>query len=363
MCCALVWVMQRLRQYTLYHTVRLLSKTDPLKYLLSNPSSMKNIAKWRCQLTEYDIEYVSRTSMKGQAITDHLVEFPIVDDTPIDSDFPDERILQMSGEEKITRWKMYFDGAVNSTGSSIGAVLISPEGRHFPVAAKIDFPCTNNIAEYEAYIKHLLQTGQFPAFTDRHDRRTLRRITANFFLSGETLYRRSFDATLLGVLMRMRHNASWKKCTREIADLSAPVTSVTSACHRAPQRPSSSTPVPVTSARHQRHQCPSPAPPALVIQHARARHQRHQRHQRPSSSTLVPVTSATSARHPARSCLSPCPPSPVIMPDTRHRAWPYPCASTLAPEYSFKGSTESPDSQTLPRLFPHIPRLGKTFST
>ncbi|PKI67265.1 hypothetical protein CRG98_012337, partial [Punica granatum] len=48
-----------------------------------------------------------------------------------------------------------------------------------------------------ADIKHLLQTGQFQAFTDRHDRRTLRRIAANFFLSGETLYRRSFDATLL----------------------------------------------------------------------------------------------------------------------------------------------------------------------
>ncbi|PKI66357.1 hypothetical protein CRG98_013259 [Punica granatum] len=116
MCCALVWVMQRLWQY-LYHTVRLLSKTDPLKYLLSSPSSMRNIAKWRCQLTEYDIEYVSRTSVKGQAIGDHLAEFPIVNDTPINSDFLDEGILQMNGEEEITRWKMYFDGTVNSTGS------------------------------------------------------------------------------------------------------------------------------------------------------------------------------------------------------------------------------------------------------
>ncbi|PKI63837.1 hypothetical protein CRG98_015821 [Punica granatum] len=47
---------------------------------------------------------------------------------------------------------MYFDGAVNSTGSGIGAVLISPDGRYYPVAAKIDFPCTNNVAEYEACI-------------------------------------------------------------------------------------------------------------------------------------------------------------------------------------------------------------------
>ncbi|PKI64325.1 hypothetical protein CRG98_015290, partial [Punica granatum] len=96
MCGALVWVMQRLRQYTLYHTIRLLSKADPLKCLLDSPSSMRNIAKWRCQLTEYDIEYVSR--------------------------------------------------------SGIGAVLISPDRRYYLVAANIDFPCTNNVAEYEACI-------------------------------------------------------------------------------------------------------------------------------------------------------------------------------------------------------------------
>ncbi|PKI41994.1 hypothetical protein CRG98_037612 [Punica granatum] len=252
---------------------------------------MRNIAKWHCQLTEYDIEYVSRTSMKGQVIVNHLVEFPIEDGTPINSDFPDERILQVNDEEESPGWKMYFDGAVNSTGSGIGAVLISPEGRHFPAAAKIDFSCTNNVAQYKACIlglqvaidlkvneqevfgdsmliifqalkqwktkdpklvpyheyfeeltenfenisftimkenliepleieiakgpahydmievvdgkpwyadiKNFLQTGQFPAFTDRHDRRTLRRIATHFFLSGATLYRRSFDATLL----------------------------------------------------------------------------------------------------------------------------------------------------------------------
>ncbi|PKI57416.1 hypothetical protein CRG98_022190 [Punica granatum] len=126
MCCALVWVMQRLRQYTLYHTIRLLSKVDPLKYLLDSPSSMRNIAKWRCQLTEYDIEYVSRTSVKGQAIADHLAEFPIEDNTPIDPNFPDEGILRVDDEGEKPKWKMYFDGAVNSTGSDISAMLISP---------------------------------------------------------------------------------------------------------------------------------------------------------------------------------------------------------------------------------------------
>ncbi|XP_031405683.1 uncharacterized protein LOC116214414 [Punica granatum] len=113
---------------------------------------MRNIAKWHCQLMEYDIEYVPRTSIKGQAIADHLAEFPIDNDTPINTNFPDEGILQVDEEKKEPTWKMYFDGAVNSVGSGVGAVLISPDGRHYPVAAKVGFSYTNNVAKYEACI-------------------------------------------------------------------------------------------------------------------------------------------------------------------------------------------------------------------
>ncbi|XP_031398527.1 uncharacterized protein LOC116209109 [Punica granatum] len=113
---------------------------------------MRNIAKSRCQLTEYDIEYMSCTSVKGQAIADHLAEFPVEDDTPVNSDFSDEGILQVDDEEGLPTWKMYFDGVVNSTKPSIGAILISPDGRYYPVEAKIDFPHTNNVTEYEACI-------------------------------------------------------------------------------------------------------------------------------------------------------------------------------------------------------------------
>ncbi|PKH79324.1 hypothetical protein CRG98_050017 [Punica granatum] len=46
-------------------------------------------------------------------------------------------------------------------------------------------------------IKDFLQTGQYPPFADRRDRKTLRRLAVHYFLSSETLYQRSFDATLL----------------------------------------------------------------------------------------------------------------------------------------------------------------------
>ncbi|XP_055800997.1 uncharacterized protein LOC129870292 [Solanum dulcamara] len=47
---------------------------------------------------------------------------------------------------------MFFDGASNSKGVGIGAVLISEKGQYYPISAKIRFDCTNNMAEYEACI-------------------------------------------------------------------------------------------------------------------------------------------------------------------------------------------------------------------
>ncbi|XP_012477673.1 uncharacterized protein LOC105793293 [Gossypium raimondii] len=49
-------------------------------------------------------------------------------------------------------WKLSFDRASNSISNGIGAVLVSPSGDHYPFASKLDFDCTNNMAEYEACI-------------------------------------------------------------------------------------------------------------------------------------------------------------------------------------------------------------------
>ena len=53
---------------------------------------------------------------------------------------------------------MYFEGASNALGNDIGAVIISPEGCHTPLTARLCFNCTNNMAEYEACIMGLRAT-------------------------------------------------------------------------------------------------------------------------------------------------------------------------------------------------------------
>ena len=47
-------------------------------------------------------------------------------------------------------WKMFFDGSFMQSGSGAGVLFVSPHGYTIPKSYKLLFPCTNNIAEYEA---------------------------------------------------------------------------------------------------------------------------------------------------------------------------------------------------------------------
>ncbi|XP_057953956.1 uncharacterized protein LOC131148248 [Malania oleifera] len=104
-------------------------------------------------LTEYDITYVTRKAIKGSAIAEYLVNRAVKDYQPMEFNFPDKGINSIIQEEEDPKkWTMLFDRAVNVWGYRIGVVLISLEGKHYPVMAKLIFPCTNNIDEYEACI-------------------------------------------------------------------------------------------------------------------------------------------------------------------------------------------------------------------
>ncbi|XP_070036623.1 uncharacterized protein [Nicotiana tomentosiformis] len=122
---------------------------------------MGKLAKWQIWLSEFDIVYVTQKAVKGQALAYHLAE-NLVDEEyePLKMYFPDEEVSFVG--EDITKaydgWRMFFDGAANFKGVGIGTVLVSKIGKHYPVSAKLRFPCTNNIAVYEACILGLRLT-------------------------------------------------------------------------------------------------------------------------------------------------------------------------------------------------------------
>ena len=62
--------------------------------------------------------------------------------------FPYENLTLIECRE----WKLYFDGAVNKKGARLGVILVKPKGETIPIAKKLDFKVTNNMAEYETCI-------------------------------------------------------------------------------------------------------------------------------------------------------------------------------------------------------------------
>ncbi|XP_058726165.1 uncharacterized protein LOC131597486 [Vicia villosa] len=120
------------------------------------------VSRWQMILTEYDIQYTTKKAIKSSVIADYLVHQPVDDYQTMYFEFPDEDIMcvaktsdsqnQEEGPEPGARWTLVFDGASNALGNGIGAVITSPTGFHIPFTARICFNCTNNVAEYEAWI-------------------------------------------------------------------------------------------------------------------------------------------------------------------------------------------------------------------
>ena len=140
----------------LYHTTWLISKLDPLKYMMESTALNGRMARWQILLSEFDIVYVSQKVIKGSAIADFLASRALEDYESLNFDFPNEDLMYMASTEENPQrdheWRLNFDGASNAMDNGIGAVLVSPSGYHYPVASKLDFDCTNNMAEYEACI-------------------------------------------------------------------------------------------------------------------------------------------------------------------------------------------------------------------
>ncbi|KAG8474852.1 hypothetical protein CXB51_031494 [Gossypium anomalum] len=109
------------------------------------------MARWQVLLSEFDIVYVSQKAIKGSVIAEFLASRALEDYEPSSFDFPNEELMYVAAIEEYS-WKLNFDGTSNAVGNRIGAVLVSPNGDHYPFTCKLDFDCTNNMAEYEACI-------------------------------------------------------------------------------------------------------------------------------------------------------------------------------------------------------------------
>jgi hypothetical protein len=73
----------------LAHSIQLIARADPVRYVLNQPALMGCLGKWAIIMMEFDITYVPQKAIKDQALADFLAAHPVPDDSPL---VVDERI-------------------------------------------------------------------------------------------------------------------------------------------------------------------------------------------------------------------------------------------------------------------------------
>jgi ribonuclease HI len=154
-CLALIYASQRLRHYFLAHKVQLMTKSHPIRSLLHRSVLSGRLAQWLLQLSQYEIIAETPTAVKSQAIADLLAQFPGEDNSFITDEVPGEINEVFLAGLADSVWTLRFDGSSTATSAGAGIVLYKDDGEAVTKSFKFDFPCSNNAAEYEAYLAGL----------------------------------------------------------------------------------------------------------------------------------------------------------------------------------------------------------------
>ncbi|XP_020535756.1 uncharacterized protein LOC110009701 [Jatropha curcas] len=92
---------------------------DPMKYLYGTLMLVGKLARWLILLSEFDIEYATKKTVKGIAVANFLAAHPVEDDEPWEIDFAYEHLNLIEKKE----WKLYFNWSAYGKGAGVGALL------------------------------------------------------------------------------------------------------------------------------------------------------------------------------------------------------------------------------------------------
>ncbi|KAL0406068.1 UNVERIFIED_CONTAM: hypothetical protein Slati_3920700 [Sesamum latifolium] len=130
MALALVVTTRKLRPYFLTHPVGV--KTNmPLKQTLGKPDTSGRLIKWAVELSEYDISYLPRTTIKAQALADFVSE---VAGAPSEETPRDEK------------WLLHVDGSSTIQDSRIKNELRSFQVIQIPKEENVKADCLSKLA-------------------------------------------------------------------------------------------------------------------------------------------------------------------------------------------------------------------------
>jgi len=145
---AVAFSARRLRHY--FHSFTVVVMTNlPIQKVLQKPDVAERMVRWVVELSEFDIQYEPRGSIKGQVYADFVAELSPGGD-------PQEAELG-------SQWVLSVDGSSNQQGSGVGIILEGPNGVLIEQALRFAFKASNNQAQYEALIVGMLLAKEMGA--------------------------------------------------------------------------------------------------------------------------------------------------------------------------------------------------------
>lgn len=135
---ALILASWKLRPYFQSHKIEVRT-AYPLRKVLHKPEASEILMKWEVELGMFDIEYKPRTTIKGRALADFILEFQ-----PEFEITGDECVLlppraRLPDNNEALWWNLYVDEVVNENGAGAGIELISSEGYRFQSSIHFGF--------------------------------------------------------------------------------------------------------------------------------------------------------------------------------------------------------------------------------
>ena len=110
---------------------------QPIKKAMNKPNVAGRLVQWAIELNQFDIEYKPWSVIKAQVLVDFIAEFTFL------------------GDDQMQFWTVHADGSSVKELGGTGVVMTSPDKDVLKYGVQLQFPATNNNAEYKAILTSL----------------------------------------------------------------------------------------------------------------------------------------------------------------------------------------------------------------
>ena len=114
---------------------------QPIRKSMNKHEAAGRMVQWAIELSQFDIEYHPRTTIKTQALADFIAKFTFTN--------------EVNPNHEAERWTIQTNGSLTQRRGGVGVVITTHDGDVLKYGVQLKFPATNNEAEYEGILMGL----------------------------------------------------------------------------------------------------------------------------------------------------------------------------------------------------------------